>query len=59
LATLKLTLLIALVFEPSVAMMLTARSPTSPLAGVPDRVMVDASNWSQLGSAEPSASVAV
>ena len=32
---------------------------TGTFSGVPDRVMVEASNWSQLGSAEPSASVAV
>ena len=44
---------------PSVAVTRTVIAPTSPLAGVPEKVRVAASKLSQAGSAEPSARVAV
>ncbi|MBK4828310.1 hypothetical protein GJS26_04417 [Pectobacterium carotovorum subsp. carotovorum] len=44
---------------PSVAVTLMVRLPTSPLAGVPEKVPVAGLNDSQAGSAVPSASVAL
>jgi len=48
-----------LALEPSVAVTLMLSVPTSPLAGVPDKVRVLASKESHDGSALPSASVAL
>ena len=45
--------------SPSLAVTLMLRLPTSPLAGVPEKVPVAVLKLSQLGSAEPSASVAL
>ena len=44
---------------PSVAVTFTLTRPTSPFAGVPEKVRVVALKLSQVGSAVPSARVAV
>ena len=54
---LKVVLTDALLLSVAVTRML--RLPTSLLAGVPEKVRVDGLKLSQVGSAEPSASVAV
>ena len=59
LATVSEKSLLALAPEPSVAVTRTFTAPTSPLSGVPVKVPVLALKLSQLGSGEPSASVAL
>jgi len=59
LATPMLNEVLALAPAMSLAVTTTLSEPTSPLAGVPENVPLEASKLSQLGSADPSACVAL